>query len=437
MRAANYMTASESAARAADRARIADINIRILELERSLQSLHEEKDLLQDRIDAYTYPVLTLPNEIVSEIFVHVLPEYPRRPQTRGLLAPTTLGQICQKWRDIAFSTPALWRAVQIRLPQFHWGLKSEHSQRTVEKKLRLMNAWLMRSGSCQISIELHCELEEELEPFMQTLAAHGARWEHLKLFLPNLSHLLHSIPASLPCLRTLTMGLWEEMESGPAIEVLTAPLLRKVALQEYHTVYDQLLPWSQLTVLIVDKIALHSCATILNFAINVNYCRLTIGDSDDGFGPSTSPIQPLLRLETLVLRSLYSWEPVDRLFNTLVLPRVGRLQVSETFLMPDPIAALDSFISRSQCNPQKIRILETSLPTERYRAAFPSVEFTHVLQRRIKDLFFVDDDEEVADIHDAEEIDWDDGRAFPWADSGSDECSEVGCEIYDSDYDY
>ncbi|KAJ7858204.1 hypothetical protein B0H13DRAFT_1469952, partial [Mycena leptocephala] len=87
---------------------IADIGAQILEIERTLQSLHKERDLLQDRLDAYVYPVLTLPVEIVSEIFINCLPPYPKHPPKRSVLS-TLLGQICRTWREIALSTPALW----------------------------------------------------------------------------------------------------------------------------------------------------------------------------------------------------------------------------------------------------------------------------------------------------------------------------------------
>ncbi|KAJ7701034.1 hypothetical protein B0H14DRAFT_762235 [Mycena olivaceomarginata] len=109
-------TSRERAARTADRSRIADIEAQILKLERSLSSLKEEKDTIRTRLAAYTYPVLTLPNETVSEIFVHFLPVFPRYPPPIGLLSPYLLCQICRKWRDIAFSTPALWSVMSLSL---------------------------------------------------------------------------------------------------------------------------------------------------------------------------------------------------------------------------------------------------------------------------------------------------------------------------------
>ncbi|KAJ6483105.1 hypothetical protein C8R45DRAFT_1075458, partial [Mycena sanguinolenta] len=57
-----------------DRCRLGDLAIQIEALQRSLSTLKKEQIEAQSRLDAYKYPVLTLPNEVVSEIFVHVLP---------------------------------------------------------------------------------------------------------------------------------------------------------------------------------------------------------------------------------------------------------------------------------------------------------------------------------------------------------------------------
>jgi hypothetical protein len=98
----------------ADRARVADLAAQILRLESSLSALRTEKVLAEKRLDTYKYPVLTLPNEIISEIFLHFLPIYPRCPLLTGILSPTLLTQIGCKWREIALTTPALWRAIEL-----------------------------------------------------------------------------------------------------------------------------------------------------------------------------------------------------------------------------------------------------------------------------------------------------------------------------------
>ncbi|KAJ7639452.1 hypothetical protein FB45DRAFT_725271, partial [Roridomyces roridus] len=78
-----------------------------------------------------------LPNEIVSEIFIQCLPPYPICPPFRGLSSPTCLTHICRKWRDIALTTPQLWRAIPF----------------PASGDYKTPQAWLERSGSCPLSI--------------------------------------------------------------------------------------------------------------------------------------------------------------------------------------------------------------------------------------------------------------------------------------------
>ncbi|KAJ6479467.1 hypothetical protein C8R47DRAFT_1019155, partial [Mycena vitilis] len=57
-------------------------------------------------------PVLTLPTETISEIFIQFFPSYPSRPPLTGNLSPRLLTQICRSWRQIALTTPSIWRAI-------------------------------------------------------------------------------------------------------------------------------------------------------------------------------------------------------------------------------------------------------------------------------------------------------------------------------------
>ncbi|KAJ7244348.1 hypothetical protein C8J57DRAFT_1015246, partial [Mycena rebaudengoi] len=81
----------------------------IASLEAELCPIRDERKALQDELDAYKYPVLTLPLEVVSKIFLQFVPVYPDVAPAIGFLSPARLGQICRQWRGIAFSTPSLW----------------------------------------------------------------------------------------------------------------------------------------------------------------------------------------------------------------------------------------------------------------------------------------------------------------------------------------
>jgi hypothetical protein len=125
---------------AADRARLAELERQILDLERPPSVLRLERTAVQERVDSYTYPVLTLPNEITSEIFIYFLPIYPVPPPLIGDLSPTLLTHICHQWREIALATPALWRAISLfghYLPR------------------NRISSMLSRSGSCPLSIQM------------------------------------------------------------------------------------------------------------------------------------------------------------------------------------------------------------------------------------------------------------------------------------------
>ncbi|KAJ7081775.1 hypothetical protein B0H15DRAFT_735800, partial [Mycena belliarum] len=52
-------------------------------------------------------PVLSLPVEIVSEVFIHCLPD---NPFDRTIpVAAIVLGHVCRQWRAIALAVPQLW----------------------------------------------------------------------------------------------------------------------------------------------------------------------------------------------------------------------------------------------------------------------------------------------------------------------------------------
>ncbi|KAJ7915171.1 hypothetical protein B0H13DRAFT_2000688 [Mycena leptocephala] len=382
-------TASERAVLAATRLRIADIDAQILELERTYRSIQEEKAVLQEQLDAYVYPVLILP---------------PPPPKT-GLLSPNILCQVCRTWREIALSTPALWRAVRVFL--------FNGDKRKIEAGFRALETSLMRSGSCPLSIELVSGpfIEKELPPFIRSIAAH---WPLLSL-------------------RSLTIGLWASKDDSalPAI-FHTAPLLRKVALQRYKSTHHAIIPWSQLTVLIVDIIRPDECGLVLNHTPRLVHCRLVIDVPDEE--PSVAPpaVDSLLHLEMLVLRTRSRFEDrAKRLFNSLTLPALRRLQVSDTLLFPNPVTAFGALIARSACHLQQIHILDSGSsvdPCRPCRRVWPTVDFSCGPQLELKSMFFgmfaenqdgVDNDEEATV--------WKDPQVYSDSESGDEDSNPNG----------
>ncbi|KAJ7757617.1 hypothetical protein B0H16DRAFT_1314456, partial [Mycena metata] len=96
------------------RAQLAEVDASILRLKSRLRALEATRLPLQRQLDRVVFQVLSLPPEVVSNIFVECLP---RRLDTGSLdrgvpnakLAPLLLLQVCRTWRAIAVSTPHLW----------------------------------------------------------------------------------------------------------------------------------------------------------------------------------------------------------------------------------------------------------------------------------------------------------------------------------------
>ncbi|KAJ7845754.1 hypothetical protein B0H13DRAFT_1468531, partial [Mycena leptocephala] len=128
-------------------------------------------------------PVLTLPNEIVSEIFIHFLPLRPLCPPLTGLLSPTTLTQICRQWREVAQATPELWRAIPF-----------SDNRTPLEAQLHICDIWLSRSRGYPLSIRINRPVggPDSLRKIFSALVPHQARWEDFTLHIsvssfPNL----------------------------------------------------------------------------------------------------------------------------------------------------------------------------------------------------------------------------------------------------------
>ncbi|KAJ6562372.1 hypothetical protein B0H19DRAFT_1144296 [Mycena capillaripes] len=305
----------------ADRACVATIDAEILDPEQrsfpiSSFALPAERALAQERLDSYKYPVLTLPSEIVSEIFLHFLPTYPLCPPLTGLFSPTVLTHICHKWRQIAVATPMLWRAISLS-----------------ELRPDIFETWLNRSGHCPLSIELT------------------------------------PLDGPMPLLRHLDLWVAENSDPIFTVALREVPLLRTLIFDDVAAA-SVTLPWAQLTSLTLRNIFPRECVPILQQTSDLLHCELNLyRDWDDQL---PLPDIRLLRLESLVLNQS---SPVTGYLETLIAPALRSLQVSEEFLYPNPIDSLSIFLLKSGCNLESVDITgPISTPEDSYRRAFPSI---------------------------------------------------------------
>ncbi|KAG1747914.1 uncharacterized protein EDB91DRAFT_1021820, partial [Suillus paluster] len=83
------------------------------------------------------------PTEVLSQIFVHCLPETSHfSPAPK--LAPVLLTRICRRWRDVAVAMPSLWHRLE---------LKDDH--RNWQQQAFCYDLWLKRSQEHPLSLTL------------------------------------------------------------------------------------------------------------------------------------------------------------------------------------------------------------------------------------------------------------------------------------------
>jgi hypothetical protein len=352
---------------AADRARVADLAAQILRLpESSLSALRTEKALAEKRIDAYKYPVLTLPNEIPSGIFLHFLPNYPNCPPLTGNFSPTLLTQICRIWREIALDTSALWREI---------ALSDEPDDIPFERQADIGDVWLSGSGRCPLSICLDGNYDGNAV-LLAAIVPHRERWEYLKL---NLSlSLPPTIAGPMPLLRHLDFEVREFADDTDVVQVvlLELPLLRTSILNDLAA-SRVVLPWAHLTSLTLKHVFPQEWIPILQQTSNLVHCDLRLYPI---YGQSPEiPDITLPHLESLIMTETEPDEGItpSRYF-TFIVPALRSLQIPERFLGEHPIDALTALMSKSGCSleivyitGQRISVTKDSL---QYLQAFPAL---------------------------------------------------------------
>jgi hypothetical protein len=105
---------------------------------------------------------------------------------------------------------------------------------------------------------------------------------------------------------------------------------------------------------------------------VHCDLCLFPVFDETDDLPDITLP-----RLESLTLKERHNNATgIVGFLEIFIVPGLRRLQITEELLGMNPISALTSFISKSGCQLQEVRILgERSTGQNAYHTAFPSIQ--------------------------------------------------------------
>ncbi|KAF7370149.1 F-box domain-containing protein [Mycena sanguinolenta] len=321
------------------------------------QTLMKEKAIIENSLRLIIYPILTIPVEITSEIFLHCLAAIETalsRPSTQ--LAPLLLGRICRTWRDIAYTSPRLWAVLQVS----SWW------------RTDWVKEWLRRAASAPLSLRL--TLSDTRFPFFKgyvcgcpSSVLFNDHWEHLTTFygdgftLAECITLLARAPRLIRCQIPYISGsasppnthvLHTEMEdlvlarhsaSYTAcalllLDSLTLPNLRSLTFGTYRS----------------DVFTNNEVSSFLRRTSRIQTLILTVSAMED-LGTSTTIFDVIPSLTSLELRSFspnISFDVLRRLKqSTAFLPRLESLlfSVDQPGVWRDDFATilLDALLSR------------------------------------------------------------------------------------------
>ncbi|KAJ7186467.1 hypothetical protein C8R46DRAFT_275728 [Mycena filopes] len=318
--------------------------------------------------------MLQLPPEIISEIFMHFLPDPPDFPPLSGSSSPQLLCQICRQWSAIALSLPRLWSTIRIVFTR-RTRIANGHS--------KLFKTWLSRSADCPLSISLRSFTDTYglLSYFIRfsQFEAISARLEYLDLALPF--NAMAFVPCDMPNLRRVALTLTSVPSWGR--EALTlfghSPLLTHVSLERFYTQFTLRLPWAQFTHLEVQYLQLAECAEVLGKATGLVHCVFGIYPSDESMDsdvPAFPAVPTHHQLRHLILRPSPNQAPDSELWTLLDRLTLPALRTLEVFELAFGVDSLKALVVRSQCSLDELRIMRGAggLSEAVYRKALPSV---------------------------------------------------------------
>ncbi|KAJ7103755.1 hypothetical protein C8R44DRAFT_344067 [Mycena epipterygia] len=300
------------------------------------RALAQKQASMQTQLDTIADPVLSLPPEVVSEIFIHCLCDTRARPNFAE--APLLLCNICSDWRSIATATPALWSSLELTFKFSLFG----------SRFIALLAIWLSRTGSHPLSLSLGydeytaAKRRHQLDQLVNLLIQHCDQWEEVELKLPDASE-FDQFKASFPALKMLTVGHSGKPFTTTVSSFTDTPSLMRIHLNEGCALGP--VAWKtigpQLTVLKCEALHVDECLRLLRTATRI--VEFTVHLKEGG---SHMPGGPFL-LPTLRTLHLLREECHMDLLQHLTLPALETLSIS---FENEDIPRFLSFLSRSAC---------------------------------------------------------------------------------------
>jgi hypothetical protein len=338
------------------RSQLQEVESQIARLKALLDELeHRRVPLLKREINRRFPPILRLPPELSSQIFIAAFPENSWQSAT-----PLLFGKICSTWRRIAWSTPRLWSTISLRRHKY------------TDAHIELFGEWLQRSGQCSLSIYITCpsiRVHNDLNlakttsfwQIIHLISSSSERWRNLDVDFsdPTLFERLCSILSKnhLPLLTSLSIKLGRSDLDHYIQPVRNAPQLRYVRLRGAASLKSLILPIHQLTRVWLAYTPLDECLVLLRDNPQLSNCIFDCIERGNTHDLPHVSVNQLESLDIYLGDRRAAWE----LFDCLTIPSMRELTI-HTYVLPLRPASFISFVQRSECVLQRLSLSSTTM---------------------------------------------------------------------------
>ncbi|TDL25320.1 hypothetical protein BD410DRAFT_635581 [Rickenella mellea] len=127
---------------------------------------------IDDGLKKCDAPIHRLSFDVLSQIFLECLPDFPSLPSVLSDEAPVLLGRICSHWRAVALNTHQLWPGIS---------LGSGSSRADYRKDILAAAEWKTRAGACLLS---YCLSRRTPDGILDFILRHCGQWRHIEVNL-------------------------------------------------------------------------------------------------------------------------------------------------------------------------------------------------------------------------------------------------------------
>jgi hypothetical protein len=307
----------------------------------------------KERVNQHHDPLARLPVEITSHIFAiyteDVNSDFDPQSDCVERGGPLLLGAVSKFWRQVAFTTPHLWNAVNIHIL----------SNDNLPTKVELTKEWLARSRELPLHLSLGYPtfhvVESELDPLIplfNELQHVSPRWRTLFLAIsPRLYPTFLGKVTSAPTLETLK--LIDTSDDEGDFHLPHTPLLKHLDIDVSIPFSSISIDWSGLTTVEAYHILMGEYFDILQLSEGLKSFRLggLIGHQEYPL-PTTPLTHSALRELYLETTNEHRMDPSElvAMLDLATFPSLEKFRYHSLSRTSFPNSAIPSIFNRSRC---------------------------------------------------------------------------------------